>query len=931
MKKRSEPDDRWERLRADVIGLGERSFRKSYYPELQNRIEQLERFRSILDKTSDAIFIFTLPEGLITDVNESACRMLRADKNELLSSQIYDLIDINGTALCASAPWNTSESGATHRIIPGRIRRNADAPIPVEASVSSIVFDRQTYGLIVAREISERKRLEDSLSKSEEKYRTIIETTKTGFVIVNGDGMVLDANDEYVRLTGHSALQEILGRNVIEWTAEYDRERNIEAVRRCLNDGYIFGFEVDYIDSRGTTIPIEINARLVGAGADCQIITMCRNISDRKESERKLHQSWRTMQEIIEFLPDATFVIDAEKKVIAWNRALEEMTGVTKENILGKGDYAYSVPFYGEKRPVMIDLISMRNPEIESQYDFIDRQGDTIYSEVFVPSLYGGRGAFVSVKASPLFDEDGMYGGAIESVRDITANKLALEDIRKSEERFRSLISNSPVAISINDLNDTFTYVNNKFIDTFGYTLADCPDVKTWWRLAYPDREYRRRVRANWLNGIRESENFGTDMLPQEARVTCKNGIMKDIEFRYTVILDRGICFYYDITQRKRAEELLHLQRDLGIELNLITDLKEALGVILNRTSMVEGVDCGIIYLVDPSSGDLVSQCTFGLSPEDAERESFFSHDTANARIIMAGKPIYLAITEETIQNLGITHTPEHERFYLSLKSMAIIPVQHLGTSIAAINTGSRIYADIPEASRNALEAIGSMIGSTIVRLRGIEQIKASLREKEVLLKEIHHRVKNNLQIITSLLNLQSRNIHDGESLKQFGNAKNRVRAMALIHEKLYQNGDYARINLSQYIATMLGELWANYQVPGHPSGANIYMDDVILTLDQAIPCGLIINEVITNSLKYAFPGEPKSDAVIKISARRETGGFVEIIIYDNGIGMAEEVDIKNSRTFGLTLINLLTTQIGGTVTIDRNGGTRVTIRFKDQ
>jgi hypothetical protein len=129
---------------------------------------------------------------------------------------------------------------------------------------------------------------------------------------------------------------------------------------------------------------------------------------------------------------------------------------------------------------------------------------------------------------------------------------------------------------------------------------------------------------------------------------------MKDIEFRYTTIHDQGICFYYDVTQRKRAEELLHLQRDLGIELNLITDLQEALGLILNTVSMIEGVDCGIIYLIDPSSGDLVSQCTFGLSPEEAEMESFFRHDTENVRIIMAGKPIYLAITEETIQNLGI-------------------------------------------------------------------------------------------------------------------------------------------------------------------------------------------------------------------------------------------------------------------------------------
>ncbi len=898
---------------------------------LQQRIRQLEWFRGILDRAGDAIFIYTPPSGLVTDVNETACRMLGRARNDILSSPVDNLIELPGFTARPSTHEDTSASEETNRILPGRLMPLSGPAIPVEAGITFIVSGGQTYGIIVARGISDLPQREDSLSKSEEKYRTLIETTRTGFVIISGLGIVLDANDEYVRLTGHTELKEILGRNVIEWTAEHDRSRNVEALERCFNDGYISGFEVDYIDREGKTIPIEVNARMTGSGDDLQILTLCRNISDRKEAEKKIQQSRRTLQQIIEFLPDATFVIDAEKKVIAWNLALEEMTGVTKDDILGKGDYAYSVPFYGEKRPIMIDLISVRNPDIECRYDFIERQGDTLYSEVFLPSLYGGRGAFVSVKASPLFDEEGMFNGAIESVRDITANKRAQEEVRKSEERFRSLIDNSPVAISINDPDETFIYVNNKFVDMFGYTLEDCPDVMTWWRLACPDSDYREQTRSNWNRSFEESRLFGTDMLPLEARVACKLGIMKDIEFRYTTIHDQGICFYYDVTQRKRAEELLHLQRDLGIELNLITDLQEALGLILNTVSMIEGVDCGIIYLIDPSSGDLVSQCTFGLSPEEAEMESFFRHDTENVRIIMAGKPIYLAITEETIQNLGILYSPEHARLYLSLKSMAIIPIQHLGTSIAAINTGSRIHTLIPEASRNALEAIGSMIGNTIARLRSIEQIKSSLREKEVLLKEIHHRVKNNLQIITSLLNLQSRSIHDEESLKQFTNAKNRVRAMALIHEKLYQSGDYARINLPQYVSTMLGELWANYQIPGHPIGRECDMEDVILTLDQAIPCGLIINEVITNSLKYAFPGEPKSDAVIKISARRDAGGYVEIVISDNGIGMAEEVDVANSRTFGLTLINLLTTQIGGKVTIDRDNGTKVTIRFREQ
>src|SRR3989338_5265400 len=137
---------------------------------------------------------------------------------------------------------------------------------------------------------------------------------------------------------------------------------------------------------------------------------------------------------IVEVLPDATFVIDRDKKVIAWNRALEEMTNVRKEDVLGRGDYHYAVPFYGEKRPILIDLIGKRDEMTESKYKYVKRDGDTLYAEVFIPSLFGGKGAYVWVTASPIFDETGNPIGAIETIRDITEKKLAVEKVKKLNE-----------------------------------------------------------------------------------------------------------------------------------------------------------------------------------------------------------------------------------------------------------------------------------------------------------------------------------------------------------------------------------------------------------------------------------------------------------------------------------------------------------------
>ncbi|TRZ68940.1 MAG: PAS domain S-box protein [Methanothrix sp.] len=153
----------------------------------------------------------------------------------------------------------------------------------------------------------------------------------------------------------------------------------------------------------------------------------------RLQAKEELRNAHKQLQDIVEFLPDATFVIDRDKKVIAWNRAIEVMTGVHEEAIIGKGDYAYAVPFYGKERPALVDLIFLDDEVIVSQYNYVRRAGNTIFGEVFVPSLYEGRGAYLWATASPLYDSEGNIAGAIESIRDISERKRAEEALRKRD------------------------------------------------------------------------------------------------------------------------------------------------------------------------------------------------------------------------------------------------------------------------------------------------------------------------------------------------------------------------------------------------------------------------------------------------------------------------------------------------------------------
>lgn len=207
------------------------------------------------------------------------------------------------------------------------------------------------------------------------------------------------------------------------------------------------------------------------------------------------------------------------------------------------------------------------------------------------------------------------------------------------------------------------------------------------------------------------------------------------------------------------------------------------------------------------------------------------------------------------------------------------------------------------------------------------KQVKASLREKEVLLKELHHRVKNNLQIISGLLKLQSGFVEDETSAHMFKESQDRVTSMALVHEKLYQSENLASIDLNDYVNHVVTALFRSYAVDTGRVALKIRVSDVALTVDRAIPCGLIINELVSNALKYAFPEGKEGE--VSITVRSGDGDEMELVVSDNGVGMSDDLDIANVHSLGLKLVRILTDQLGGTLEIDRSRGTKFQIRFK--
>jgi PAS domain S-box-containing protein len=224
-------------------------------------------------------------------------------------------------------------------------------------------------------------------------------------------------------------------------------------------------------------------------------------------------------------------------------------------------------------------------------------------------------------------------------------------------------------------------------------------------------------------------------------------------------------------------------------------------------------------------------------------------------------------------------------------------------------------------------QAVQVIIKDITQRKLAEEQIKVSLKEKEVLLREIHHRVKNNLQIISSLLDLQVKHLKDKQIIEPFKESQNRIKSMALTHEMLYQSKNIAKIDFYDYVKKLVVNLSSSYKINTKDIALKINIDSVFVNVDIAIPCGLILNELVSNALKHAFP--PGKVGEVSIDFYYNNDVFI-LTVSDNGIGLPKNLDIQNTESLGLKLVHTLINQLEGTMEINRNYGTKFIIRFPE-
>jgi PAS domain S-box-containing protein len=242
--------------------------------------------------------------------------------------------------------------------------------------------------------------------------------------------------------------------------------------------------------------------------------------------------------------------------------------------------------------------------------------------------------------------------------------------------------------------------------------------------------------------------------------------------------------------------------------------------------------------------------------------------------------------------------------------------------------SGREIWVDVT-SGLIMIEGKPAIIASAIdttERKASEASIRASLEEKEILLREIHHRVKNNMQVIISLLNLQGRNISDPVALEMLRDSQRRIHSMALVHEKLYQSKDFSRINVASYVQGLVAHVFHSYQADSSRIAFEPEIEDISLDINTMIPCGLIINELVSNALKHAFP--QGTSGRVRVSLKKAKNGKYELTVADDGAGLPKGFDFEKAETLGLQLVVMLVDQLDGTLTRLKGKGTAFRIEF---
>ena len=448
----------------------------------------------------------------------------------------------------------------------------------------------------------------------------------------------------------------------------------------------------------------------------------------------------------------------------------------------------------------------------------------------------------------------------------------------------------------------------------------------------------RQKVDEAYSGSLRE----GQDSYEVEHRIVRPDGEIRFVHERCEHYREgagrivRSVGMVHDITDRRKYEVKLRnsLERSdlLATVAQRLLGAENPQGIVEDLCRMVMAhIDCQFFfnYLVDVPGQRMELNAFAGIPAEAAETIRKLDFGVAVCGCVARDAERIIA---EHIDTSDDIRTQLVKSF--GVRAYCCHPLLIEGELLGTLSFGTRTRPAFSSDDISLMKAVADHVALAMQRLLATkalreseERIRASLTEKEILLKEIHHRVKNNMQVISSLVDLQADEVKDETMRGVFKDVKFRVRSMAMVHEKLYQSNDFARVEFADYVRSLLSYLWRaqSSAIPGVE--LKMHLAPVLLPVNEAVPCGLILNELFTNALKHAFVD--RTCGKLNVSLRRNGQGNVVLSVTDDGIGLPPEMDIKKVRSLGLRLVQMLARQLHASVEAKNDNGATFTISFE--
>lgn len=506
--------------------------------------------------------------------------------------------------------------------------------------------------------------------------------------------------------------------------------------------------------------------------------------------------------------------------------------------------------------------------------------------------------------------------------REIEERKKSGEMLRETRDYLESLIDYASAPIIVWDPSFRITRFNHAF-----ERLTDLEDGEVLGQpldLLFPEKSSEESMA--YIRRTLSGERWEAVEIP----IRRRDGSVKTVLWNSSNIHDKTgkvvatIAQGQDITERKLAEE--ELQKSEARCRAIVEDQTELISRSL-PSGVLTFVNDAFCRYFGKKREELIGRSFFPIIPDE-------DYEIVKMKLASLSKEMPVATYEHRAMVKGEVHWTEWTDRMVFDKSGSLVEIQSVGRDITENKRAEEEIRRLNEdLERRVLErteelkvANEDLKKEIVERKRAESEAKASLVEKEMLLREVHHRVKNNLQVISSLLSLQSEHIKDKKALEMFRESQNRVVSMAKIHEKLYKSGDLTRIDFAEYIRSLACDLLRSYGSDPKRIKLKINVHDVLMSIDTAISCGLIINELVSNSLKHAFPEGREGE--IHVYLLSDDGSDFALIVSDNGIGLPEDIDLRSTESLGLLLVSTLTNQLKGTIEVDRSSGTEFRIKF---